>query len=82
MSNLSSNTLYDVAVKRACPGRLVSFDALPAGAMRRVRSRGVLARVNSGSDMRLVKTYAAGSLRTTPSLSELFGSANELSTVV
>ena len=76
VSNCTSDKLYDVAVKRACPGRLVSFMQLPVGAMRRVRSRGVLARVASGSDMRLVKSFAAGALRTSPSLSELFGSAN------
>lgn len=66
-------------VKRACPGRLVSFQQLPAGAMRRVRSRGGLARVSSGADVTQIKTFAAGALRTSPSLSELFASANELS---
>ncbi len=76
--------LYDVTVNRACPGRLVSFTgALPGagGAPRRVRSRGSLSRVTSGGDLRLIKTYAAGTLRTTPSFSDLYGSASNLAAI-
>ncbi len=75
-----ADKLYDVTVNRACPGRLVSFASGAAGApMRRVRSRGALSRVTSGGDLRLIKTYAAGGLRNTPSFSDLYGSANNLS---
>ena len=78
-----ADKLYDVTVNRACPGRLVSFTgALPGGGgMRRVRSRGGIARVTSGGDLRLIKTYAAGALRTTPSFSDLYGSAANLAAI-
>ena len=78
VSSLTSDKLYDALVKRACPGRLVSFQQLPAGTMRRVRSRGGLARVSSGADVSQIKTFAAGTLRTSPSLSELFANNNQL----
>jgi asparagine synthetase B (glutamine-hydrolysing) len=73
-----ADKLYDVTVKRACPGRLVSFAQPPSSGVRRVRSRGSLSRITSGVDLDLIKTFAAGKLRTTPSFSNLFGSANEL----
>lgn len=78
-----ADKLYDVTVNRACPGRLVSFTgALPGAAgVRRVRSRGALSRVTSGGDLRLIKTYAAGALRNTPSFSDLYGSANNLAAI-
>ena len=78
-----ADKLYDVTVNRACPGRLVSFSApLPAGApLRRVRSRGGLSRVTSGGDLRLIKTYAAGTLRNTPSFADLYGSAGNLEAI-
>jgi hypothetical protein len=78
-----ADKLYDVTVNRACPGRLVSFTgALPgSGGVRRVRSRGALSRVTSGGDLRLIKTYAAGALRNTPSFSDLYGSANNLAAI-
>ena len=76
-----ADKLYDVTVNRACPGRLVSFAGGAGGGapMRRVRSRGALSRVTSGGDLRLIKTYAAGALRNTPSFADLYGSANNLS---
>jgi asparagine synthetase B (glutamine-hydrolysing) len=80
-----ADRLYDVTVKRACPGRLVSF-ATAAGdaiiAVRRVRSRGSLSRVTSGNDLRLIKTYGGGKLQSRPSFSDLYGSNNALATMV
>ena len=74
-----ADKLYDVTVNRACPGRLVSFaSGGEGGQMKRVRSRGALSRVTSGGDLRLIKTYAAGTLRNTPSFADLYGSANNL----
>ncbi len=35
----------------------------------------------SGVDVRLIKTYASGALRHTPSFSDLYGSNNALSTL-
>ena len=76
-----ADRLYDVTVKCACPGRLVSFasggDAVIA--VRRVRSRGNLSRVTSGGDLRLIKTYGSGKLQSRPSFSDLYGSNNALS---
>ena len=80
-----ADRLYDVTVKRACPGRLVSF-ATAAGdaiiAVRRVRSRGSLSRVTSGNDLKLIKTYGGGKLQSRPSFSDLYGSNNALATMV
>ena len=80
-----ADRLYDVTVKRACPGRLVSFTGNHGDsviAVRRVRSRGSLSRVVSGGDLRLIKTFAGGKLQSRPSFSDLYGSNNALSTLV
>ena len=76
-----ADRLYDVTVKRACPGRLVSFAHAPgeAAIIKRVRSRGSLSRVVSGGDLRLIKTFAGGKLASRPSFSDLYGSNNDLS---
>jgi hypothetical protein len=79
-----ADRLYDVQVNRACPGVLRQFrgakDVLLAqagsGALRRVFSRGSLARNASGADLKLIKSFGAGELRTTPSFSELRGDAS------
>jgi hypothetical protein len=70
LSSVADN-LYDVTVKRACPGRLVSFagGASEGTPLRRVRSRGALARVISGGDLRLIKTCAPPTPDAVPRLS-------------
>lgn len=69
------NKEYEVFVKKACPGRLVSFNKqLAPERMKRVRSRGTLGKMTrstSGVDMALIKTYAKGAVRESPSFSDL-----------
>ena len=74
----------EIFVEKACPGRLVSFTKRPAvrsmvrAAVRRSRRGGgsltshVVTRVASGTDLRrLIKTYAKGAVRESPSFSDL-----------
>jgi len=73
----------EIFVEKACPGRLVSFTKRPAVRSIMVRAavrsrRGgsltshAVTRVSSGTDLRrLIKTYAKGAVRESPSFSDL-----------
>lgn len=76
---------YEAFVKKGCPGTLISYvnkQAVAGGkGFARVRSRGSLSdlttmankRSGSGVDITLIKTYAKGMVRESPSFTDLMG---------
>lgn len=70
---------YEAFVKQGCPGTLVSYANKQPAAGRgiaKVRSRGSFGdfqRVGSGVDVTLIKTYAKGMVRESPSFTDLMG---------
>lgn len=70
---------YEAFVKKGCPGTLVNYvDKQPAigKGLKKIRSRGSIGdfqRSGSGVDVTLIKTYAKGMVRESPSFTDLMG---------
>lgn len=70
---------YEAFVKKGCPGTLVNYvnkQPAPGKGFPKVKSRGSMgdfARNGSGVDVTLIKTYAKGMVRESPSFTDLMG---------